>query len=97
MAEKEQLHRHNIDEASERGFNKYIGRGQWFGFILGLVSSLGGMFLIYVGSVGIGATIFFFSLAVLVGAAIWGFKSPKIMEEDDNNNNTETEPEENSQ
>ncbi len=93
MAEKEQTHRHNIDGDTTRGFTEYMRRGQWFAFILGAVSFLGGIFLIYTGSAGIGASIFMLSLATLVGAAIWGFKSPKIIDEDDINN----EPEENSQ
>jgi len=91
MAEKEQDHRHKIDDISNQGFKQYMSKGQWFSFILGLVNSIGGMILIYTGTVGIGASIFFFSLAILVGTAIWKFRSP-ISTENDDNNKTEKEP-----
>jgi len=65
MAEKEQEVSNKIDIK----LTKYVGRGQLFGFVLGLVTIIGGILLIYVGKDIGGLT----SLLSGLGALLWAY------------------------
>lgn len=54
MAENEQIHRHHREEKELDTNAKFERQGQWFGFILSILSLLGGFGLIYLDKDGLG-------------------------------------------
>ncbi|RMF68701.1 MAG: DUF2335 domain-containing protein [Calditrichaeota bacterium] len=70
MAEREQRVSNEIDIK----LAKYVGRGQLFGFLLGLVTILGGILLIYVGKDVGGLTSLLAGLGALLLAYLHGQK-----------------------
>ncbi|MFQ5709481.1 MAG: DUF2335 domain-containing protein [bacterium] len=73
MAENEQKVSNEVDLK----FAKYVGRGQIFGFILGLVTIVGGILLIYVGKDVGGLTSLLSGLGALFWAYLHGQKEQK--------------------
>ena len=55
MAENEQIHRHHREEKELDLNTKFERQGQWFGFVLSILSLLGGFGLIYLDKDGLGA------------------------------------------
>jgi len=77
MAENEQM----VSNEISLKLTKYIGRGQLFGFILGLVTIIGGLFLIYVGKDITGLASLLSGLGALLLAHLYGHKKHAETEE----------------
>lgn len=54
MAENEQQHRHDKEKKAIDISAKFERQGQWFGFIISIVSLIGGFIMIYFDKTGIG-------------------------------------------
>jgi|ERR1039458_2196410 uncharacterized membrane protein len=76
MAENEQTHSHNMQIRTEGHRFKLTITGQVFGFIIGISGVAGGIWLVgHDKSIG-GFSVFFTSLAVLVGGFIYSRRKP---------------------
>ncbi len=75
MAEREQTHRHDVDDKLIRVFS----RGQWLGFTLGLVALLAGGYLSILGHEGFGIAAFIGSVAVIAGSLLFGRRGKKAV------------------
>ena len=74
MAEKEQEYRHSLTKTIALKRFLQISRGQSFGFILGFIGLLGGIFLAYSGKETSGLSTIIISIGSLVTAFLLGNK-----------------------
>ena len=75
MAENQSAHRIQLEKQAIAAQIKRANLGQWFGFILGIVGLLGGVFCIYTGHDVAGASVTGASLIGLVSVFVIGKKS----------------------
>jgi len=77
MAEKEQGHRHAMD----RGIMGLFSRGQWFGFIMGIVTLLLGSWLLYEGRDLSGFGIVIVGIGSIIASLLFGRQKEKQQRE----------------
>ena len=90
MAEKQLEHRQTLEKSVILSDVENSKRGQWFGFIIALVCTIGGFILIALNKDAIGLSVVIGSIATLAGLFIYGQKSDarerKEKEMEDRNN-----------
>ena len=77
MAERNQEHRHGIENRVVDGNIRAQSRGQWFGLIVALVGMAGGIYLIATGTSWPGVAIVSVDLVGLVGLFVYSQESKK--------------------
>lgn len=89
MAEKQGLHRMEIEKELVIGNSHRENKGMWFGFIISLTAIIGGIILILNDKSATGITTILFALASLVGAFIYSKlkTSQEIQEKEKDVNN----------
>lgn len=72
MAEDQAHHRQDLERSVVQAKIGTERRGQWFGFLLGLVGIAGGVYLVRSGQSITGFGVFLTSLGTLVGVFLYG-------------------------
>ncbi|MBJ2174935.1 DUF2335 domain-containing protein [Aureibaculum sp. A20] len=72
MFENEQENRHKVENKSIDNMNSQTKRGQWLGFIMGLITLGCGTYLTIIGERAVGGTLFSVTVIGLVGVFVIG-------------------------
>jgi uncharacterized membrane protein len=75
MAERQQLHRHNLEEKAVTAGIRRATRGQWFAFIIAMSAIGGGIYLSSIGQTTKGVVAIVGALATLVGLFLYAHRS----------------------
>lgn len=74
MAERQSQHRQELEKHAVLSQFRLAGKGQWFGFVLGLVGLIGGFYLISIDKDATGIASLVGTVSAFAGAYIYGNK-----------------------
>jgi uncharacterized membrane protein len=82
-ADRQQIHRHGLEAAVVRSNIALASRGQWMGFMLGMLGILAATYLIATGRQVAGVAVFFGDILSLVGVFVYGRREARKQRERD--------------